>query len=963
MSKILRGIGVVITLGGLIMNNSVVKEIYLGGRAKLLLATIGQNAGTRYATCDESSLLKRLYAEDQFQPNGASDLTYNFYNIDNPEEYLKGDDAILVETGPYVIKKHTVKYAVEFKASGLTRDVGNNKASIEYNEANLYIPLDINVDVKKTNMTRGSDLKLNWFDGERQNVASYEKRMPNHLSMNNKITNISPIYQSIIGEANDEFSLILSMVCTPTQINNIFAADTKPQCTDAELNDMEKADCSCCMLREMFDQMGGSTNATVCETLLDESSQVISDLSLLAYYDGGIQVKQAGDEKYSTSSENFVETLYNQTLIYSPVIQSHTVNDLLFGYPSAYVGKIVPTIYFAHAVKVMKDNGINSRIQAAKELLTGNMDDFLPFKLGDISLYTKKVGSVCLNTCSGATDAAASPLDLMCDGFAPERHESNKIDDVLLGGIDCKPYSATYATIKMCKDIDSSMEMDPFDNQSEKCICADGSDDYKTSGCCLAAGKYKGLDLTSSGCLFPVDGILGRNYAGRYTATGVKPTVDLGESTEALVSRESEKQSSSKMTQFVCPSKTGPGDETLFLPELKAFGHYERFDGKQKHTTYQYTGSPRMRQTDNTLDDVEPFSSKVRGTSAQYFRPTGLTGYFNEISLTYGHTHKGVVSVYMKEMKAPMNFTEDWGVRPIVCDPYSKSNHCHELARLRPAKDALQNNFPAGTGLPYTGLQPIGIMQGPTTKGLPTYFHNPHFMNGDTELLSQQNNSHVDSSDGNGIKLYRPNNFVEDPGSFSAESSNYAHLTDTTALFQINDEFLDQNPYESYIDLEPATGLGIRARFRHGISHSVWECDPVSNDKCKLSKGRNKSNGCYSSSNQGSTYPCSAANVFSPDVVGGKIIPAFWVDDKQQKATALDIATLSVITGKYREVQHSYGFMVNIAILLTWTLGLPLALQLACFAPEKQFLKQGPVDGADRNSGKATSSVASSADS
>jgi hypothetical protein len=98
----------------------------------------------------------------------------------------------------------------------------------------------------------------------------------------------------------------------------------------------------------------------------------------------------------------------------------------------------------------------------------------------------------------------------------------------------------------------------------------------------------------------------------------------------------------------------------------------------------------------------------------------GLTGYFNEISLTYGHTHKGVVSVYMKEMKAPMNFTEDWGVRPIVCDPYSKSNHCHELARLRPAKDALQDNFPAGTGLPYTGLQPIGIMQGPTTKGLPT---------------------------------------------------------------------------------------------------------------------------------------------------------------------------------------------------------------------------------------------------
>jgi hypothetical protein len=131
------------------------------------------------------------------------------------------------------------------------------------------------------------------------------------------------------------------------------------------------------------------------------------------------------------------------------------------------------------------------------------------------------------------------------------------------------------------------------------------------------------MDLTSSGCLYPVDGILGRNYAGRYTATGVKPTVDLGESIEALVSKESEKQSGAKITQFVCPSKTGPGDDTLFLPELKAFGHYETYDGKDKHTTYQYTGNPRIRQTDLALEDAEPFSSKVTGTSAQYFRPTG----------------------------------------------------------------------------------------------------------------------------------------------------------------------------------------------------------------------------------------------------------------------------------------------------------------------------------------------------
>lgn len=938
------------------MNQSVVKEIYLGGRAKLLLATIGQNAGTRYATCDESSLLKRLYTEDQFQPNGASDLTYNFYNIENPEEYLKqGVDAIVVEKGPYIIKKHAVKYDVSFKPSGLTRDTGNNKASIEYNEANLYIPLDINIDVKRTNMTRSTDLKLMWLGGQRLDVASYEKKMPNHLSMKDSVTSLSPIYQSILGEVNDEFSLILSLVCTPSQINNIFEADTKKQCSDTELNDMEQSGCSCCMLREMYDKLQGPIGVVVCETLLDESSEIVSELSQLAYYDGGVKVKQAGDTKYS-SNEIFLRTFDNQTDVYSPIIQSHTVNDLLFGFPSAYVGSIVPKIYMAQAVKALKDSsGIVSRTQAAKELLTGNMDDLLPFKLGDVSLYTKKVGSVCLNTCS---DITTPSQDVACDGFAPERHESDTVDDVLLGGIDCKPFSATYATIKMCTYIDSMIEMDPSDKLNERCVCADGSDDYKTSGCCLAAGKYNGLDLTSKGCLYPVEGILGHNYAGRYTATGAKPIVDLGESTEALVTRETLKGSSAQMKQFVCPSKTGPGDDTLFLPELRHFGHYERYKGKEAHNTYYYTGHPRMRQNDASLEDAEPFSTKVSGTSSQFFRPTGLTGYFNEISLTYGHTHKEVVPVYIREMMAPVNFTEDWGVRPIVCDPYSKSQHCHELARLRPVKDVLTNNLPAGTGFPYSGLQAIGLLQGPTTKGRPTYFHNPLFMNGDKELLSQRNNSHVDSMDGNGIKLYRPVNIAENPGPFRTDNLNYAHVTDTAALFQVQDEFLDQNPFESYIDLEPATGLGIRARFRHGISHSLWECDPVSNQRCRLTKSAT-GNMCYSS--EGSTYPCSAANIFSPKVVGGKVVPSYWVEDKQQRATALDVATLSVITEKYREVQHSYGFMVNIAILLTWTLGLPLALQLACFAPEKQFLKQGPVNGSN-GSGKATSSLASSAE-
>jgi len=294
-------------------------------------------------------------------------------------------------------RKHSIKYGVGFKASTMT-DSGDplENGAIEYNVANVYVPLDKNIDVTATTMTRDEDdLSLSWSSTERKTVASYDKAMPSHLSMTDKITNLSPIYQSIIGEVNDEFTLVLSMVCTPNQIANIFLADTKPQCSDSELNDMDAELCSCCMLRDMFEAEGEPADHTACDEHLDESGYLMSELSLLAYYDGGVVVKEAGEAKYSGDG-NFVKTMHLQTSIYSPIIQSHTVNDILFGRPSAYVGKVVPMLYFAEARKAMKAAGIAdpTATAIATELLTGGMVADLPFELGDIASYTKKVGAV-----------------------------------------------------------------------------------------------------------------------------------------------------------------------------------------------------------------------------------------------------------------------------------------------------------------------------------------------------------------------------------------------------------------------------------------------------------------------------------------------------------------------------------------------------------------------------------------
>lgn len=208
----------------------------------------------------------------------------------------------------------------------------------------------------------------------------------------------------------------------------------------------------------------------------------------------------------------------------------------------------------------------------------------------------------------------------MCEGFADERHTQTSVDGVTLGGIDCKPYSATYSTMKMCNQIDTALAVSS-DPSMEQCACANGSDDYKTTGCCLASGKFNGLDLTAHGCLYPVDGVLGTNYVGKYTGTSSgKPTVDLGEASQAFVGLESSKTQTKKHTQFMCPDKAS-GD-TLTIPEHKHFGRFEAFEGSSSHVTYLATGNHRMRQTDSAEND-DAHTEIVSASSTKYFPATG----------------------------------------------------------------------------------------------------------------------------------------------------------------------------------------------------------------------------------------------------------------------------------------------------------------------------------------------------
>lgn len=292
-------------------------------------------------------------------------------------------------------RKHSVKYNVGFRTSSFT-DAGepNANGAIEYDVAHAFVALDKNTDITST-MSRADDLSLSWDDAKKTSLASYDKSMSAHLSMLDKVTNLSPAYLSALGAANDEFSLVLAMSCTPDQVLNINDAFSKKQCTVDELNDMTKPGCACCMLNDEYVSRGEPSDFTSCNDYLDDEGDVISNLSYLAYLDGGVAIKEKGDDKFDKSGQ-FSETTHKQDKIYTPLLQSHTVNDLLFGHPSAYIGKALPNAYFAQGEKIMKDAGVTSptTTQTAQEMLQGNMDDDLSFKFGDMAAYTKHVGNV-----------------------------------------------------------------------------------------------------------------------------------------------------------------------------------------------------------------------------------------------------------------------------------------------------------------------------------------------------------------------------------------------------------------------------------------------------------------------------------------------------------------------------------------------------------------------------------------
>jgi hypothetical protein len=139
---------------------------------------------------------------------------------------------------------------------------------------------------------------------------------------------------------------------------------------------------------------------------------------------------------------------------------------------------------------------------------------------------------------------------------------------------------------------------------------------------------------------------------------------------------------------------------------------------------------------------------------------------------------------------------------------------------------------------------------------------------------------------------------------------------------------------------------------RFGRSYSIWECNPSTNLKCKIAVNSKGVDSCYGTAGavtfeamvaadkndlktlarSNLTYPCSVANLFTPYVVGGKILPMYWYKGSTIHANVVEIDVLVAYATSYKQA----GYTV---ILLAAFFGVCMLFFCLCFKQKHSFME------------------------
>jgi len=405
-------------------------------------------------------------------------------------------------------------------------------------------------------------------------------------------------------------------------------------------------------------------------------------------------------------------------------------------------------------------------------------------------------------------------------------------------GMSCLPFGVTFVT-KLIKDNGGDV------------TCADNS--YNPP-CCLEGatfpenGIYDPDELRGVGCLKEVPGYL----VPRVTANE-------GELEEV--------GGGYKYETFQGCDKGVPDWEknsyTMFRSQRLGTGWY---------TPDNYTfpdmefNSPTYARDLGLGDISATFQPVIGGSVGNQYAPRGITTGLFEYQLTDGVPLNESISIFSRNMRSEIGFlydktTEVKGIDTAEFLP----NVTHLLLKH-------ENNQRRGVAVPYQGA-----ICNTYNFGIPIFTSKSYYMGGSNEFLNQSDNSNHDASESGAIEIY-----VNWGGSYQLLTPTLRDEMEATGNFVIN------------MVIEPASGKAIGGSRKVLLSTSNWECDPTTDEVCKLFLEVDDTNQCYASqytaetalaqslnlTNSWLTSACSNLNAFTPYVHGGKVNPIFWVDEE-----------------------------------------------------------------------------------
>jgi len=248
----------------------------------------------------------------------------------------------------------------------------------------------------------------------------------------------------------------------------------------------------------------------------------------------------------------------------------------------------------------------------------------------------------------------------------------------------------------------------------------------------------------------------------------------------------------------------------------------------------------------------------VEGAYGAGVYPKGLTGDFFSPDVSDGEPLSKGFKVFPVTTRRGLDFKFD---KTVTVNGIKGARFSFDYTEV----DSTDENKAQGQGQPAKGL-----IAGFFFFSSSVIMHEPLFAYGDHALLEQSDNAYLElAGNTHGVEI------LQTMSDYTAYTPLATPQVVTSSMLS---EYEQDGSLLAYVVVEPATGNYIEGHNRIGSSFQVWECDPRVAAMQGACAPMTFSGQCYTST-FGAPLPCSTANVLTPNLKGGKIIPVAVTDE------------------------------------------------------------------------------------